>query len=156
MGSLFFDHHLWSIFLDINFVNITQIWCQMVPPHKIFLFLSPLLLRLLLLWLTQGGRMFPFSSVLTSTKWFLSIWIEKDFWRQRDLNPHLSDQIHDELDHTTPRSCKKKHWLIIRMRRFMASIFDNNLVDKIFRIRAIFWVSCWKVIFKNMLTLWSG
>ena len=36
---------------------------------------------------------------------FLSIWIEKDFWRWQDLNPQTCDLIHDELDHMTMVSC---------------------------------------------------
>ena len=34
VGSLFFDHHLWSIFLNNNLLILHK-YCQMVPPHKI-------------------------------------------------------------------------------------------------------------------------
>ena len=59
---------------------------QMMPTLLLFLFSSPLLLPLLLLWLTQWVRVFPLSSALTSAKRFFvdSNW--KRFWRQRDLN----------------------------------------------------------------------
>ena len=45
----------------------------------------------LLLWLPQWD--------------YLLIWIEKDFWRLRDLNPQPSDLIHYELDHRTMVNC---------------------------------------------------
>ena len=54
----------------------------------------------------------PFSSALTSAKRFLSIWIDKDFWRQQDLNPQPSNLIHDKLDHRTTVSCSH-FWSLI-------------------------------------------
>ena len=115
VGSLFFWSPSVIYISQQQLVKITQIlsdgattedWCfKWCLPFFLFLFLSPLLLRLLLLWLTRRVRVFPFSSALTSAKSFCQFWIEKDVWGQQDLNPQPSNLIHDELDHRTTESC---------------------------------------------------
>ena len=77
--------------------------CKAAGGSTRVLFLSPILLRLLLLWLTWWVRVFTFSSALTFTKIFLLIWIEKYFLRRWDLNSQPSDllyQFNDNLINT--------------------------------------------------------
>ena len=88
----------WYYTNTVRWRHYKRLMLQMMPP---------LLLRLLLLWLMQWVRVFPFSSVLTTAKRFLSIWIENNFWRWRDLNSQPFDLIHDESDHKTTVSCWK-------------------------------------------------
>ena len=92
---------VWSLFFQspsMIYISQQHKYCQMAPPHKIeasndastsFSFSSCL------------SSSSPTATALTSAKKFLLIWIENDFWRWRDLNPHPSNLLHDELDHRT-------------------------------------------------------